>query len=130
MKIKFNAGYAVAFLALLAVIVYIALFVTQPFIRHHFGDVLIMWFMYCFFRLWWANPPRLLWVWLFMFATAVEVGQYFGLVYLLGLGHSQLARIVIGVTFDWWDIVMYGAGAVGIAVYEQWVKISQKSIHS
>lgn len=119
MKIKFSLTYAVAFTVLLAAIIYIAMFVTQPFIRGHFGDVLIMWFMYCFVRMWVANPSRYLWVWLLVFAVGVEVGQYFGLIYLLGLGQSQLARIVIGVTFDWWDIVMYTVGGVLIWVYEK-----------
>jgi len=36
----------------------------------------------------------------------------------LGLGHSQLARIVIGTTFDPYDILMYAIGCALIFVYD------------
>jgi len=48
----------------------------------------------------------------------VEIGQYFGLVYWFGLGHSQLARIIIGTTFDVWDIVLYFIGCVLLYLFE------------
>ena len=44
------------------------------------------------------------------FAILVEIGQYFGLVYLLGLGHIEFFRILIGTGFSWWDMVCYAAG--------------------
>lgn len=53
-------------------------------------------------------------VWLFSFA--VEIGQYFNLISILGLQHSALARIIIGVTFDFHDLLAYSAGAMLICV--------------
>jgi hypothetical protein len=41
----------------------------------------------------------------------VETAQYFKLVYVLGLGGSKLARLVIGSSFEWIDMLMYTAGA-------------------
>ena len=117
--ISISCKYLAAFLVLLAAIVAIALFVQGGFIRNHFGDILIVIFIYCFIKTFVRNRLKWLWLYIFIFATLVEIGQYFGLVYLLGLGHSQLARIVIGVTFDVWDIVMYFVGGVIILGYEK-----------
>ena len=118
MKIAFSFKYFMAFMILFAAIVAIALFVEGGFIRNHFGDVLIVIFIYCFIRIFLRNRIKLLWLYIFAFAVLVEFMQYFGLVYMLGLGHSQLARVVIGVTFDWWDIVMYFWGCALIFLFE------------
>jgi len=120
MKLTFNLKYLLAFLILFAAIAAIAIFVPGGFIRYHFGDILIVIFIYCFIRIFVRNRLKWLPLYIFIFATLVEIGQYFGLVYWLGLGHSQLARIVIGTTFDVWDIVMYFIGCVLIFIFEWW----------
>ncbi|MCL2400927.1 MAG: DUF2809 domain-containing protein [Defluviitaleaceae bacterium] len=116
---NFNIKYLIAFIFLFAAIVYIAMFIHGGFIRNHLGDILIVIFIYCFIRIFVRDRLKLLPLYIFVFATLVEIGQYFGLVYRLGLGHSQLARVVIGVTFDIWDIVMYFIGCVLIAFFEK-----------
>jgi len=120
MEIKFDFKYLIAFLILFAAIVAIALFVTGGFLRNHFGDTLIVIFIYCFIRIFVRNRLKWLPLYIFIFATLVEIGQYFGLVYWLGLGHSQLARIVIGTTFDVYDIVMYFVGCLMIFAHDKW----------
>lgn len=112
MKIAFNFKFFMAFMFLFAAIVAIALFIETGFIRNHFGDILIVVFIWCFIRIFLRNELKWLWLYIFIFAALVEFGQYLGLIYMLGLGHSQLARVVIGVTFDWWDIVMYFIGCM------------------
>jgi len=119
MKLKFSIKYFTAFLTLLALITAIALFTQSGFIRNHFGDILIVIFIYCFIRTFIANKIKHLWLYIFAFAAFVEFMQYFGLVYMLGLGHSQLARVVIGVTFDWWDIAMYFIGCIIVYFIER-----------
>jgi hypothetical protein len=49
----------------------------------------------------------------------VEIGQYFNLVNLLGLGNNTLARIIIGTCFDLMDIVCYLVGCAGLFLF-QW----------
>ena len=49
----------------------------------------------------------------FLFACFVEVLQYFQLVETLGITNRAL-RIILGSTFDWKDIVCYGAGCIFI----------------
>jgi len=118
MKIKFSFKYLIAFLFLFIIIAAIALFMDGGFIRYHFGDVLIVIFIYCCIRILIRNRLRWLPLYIFIFATLVEISQYFGLVYMLGLGHSQIARVVIGTTFDPYDILMYAIGCVLIFLYD------------
>jgi len=116
-KIRFSFKYFIAFVLLFITIAAIALFMSGGFIRYHFGDILIVIFIYCFIRIFIRNRLRGLPLYIFIFAVLVEIGQYFGLVYILGLGHSQLARVVIGTTFDPYDILMYAIGCILIFVY-------------
>jgi hypothetical protein len=44
------------------------------------------------------------------FAYTVEITQYFRLADALGLGPHSLARILIGSSFSWGDIIAYTAG--------------------
>lgn len=53
-----------------------------------------------------------------LFSYGVEIMQYFNLVELLGLGEYKLARIVIGTSFAWSDLLAYTAGAVIVGVVE------------
>ena len=108
----FSWRYLLAFLIMLAAIIAIALFITTGFIRNHFGDILIVILIYCGVKIFICQYVKWLPLYIFIFATLVEVGQYFNLVYLLGLADFPLARIAIGMTFDWWDIVMYFIGCV------------------
>ena len=119
MNIKFSIKYFAAFLILFAVIIAIAIFIEGGFIRNHFGDILIVIFIYCFVRSFIRNRLKWLWLHIFVFATFIEFMQYFRLVYMLGLGHSRLARVIIGTTFDWWDIVMYFIGCTLIYLFER-----------
>lgn len=121
MKFGFNYRYLIAFSVILMAIVAIALFVSGGFVRYHFGDILIVILIYCFVRIFIRNRLKLLPLYIFAFAVLVEIGQYFGLIYMLGLENSQFARIVIGTTFDVWDIVMYFIGCVVLFIYD-WLK--------
>jgi hypothetical protein len=52
------------------------------------------------------------------FSFAMELGQFVNVIELIGLQESQLARIVLGTTFDWLDLIAYslGGGAVWVVV--------------
>lgn len=45
-----------------------------------------------------------------LFSFAVEIGQYFKLIEILGLQEYKWARIVIGTSFSWWDLLCYVVG--------------------
>ena len=106
-------GYGLAALLLLVIEVLIALYVRDAFIRPYGGDVLVTWLICCALRTVWPQGYRLpIAGGVLAFAVLVEVGQYFGLVYLLGLGHIAFFRILIGTGFSWWDMLCYAAGCI------------------
>jgi len=102
--------YCIASAALLLLIVFIAMFVHDRFVRPYGGDVLITIFICCFVRIFFQGKIKLLPIWVFLFAVAVEVGQYFGIVDIIGLGHIRFFRILIGTSFSWADIICYAVG--------------------
>ena len=113
-----NIKYLWAFIVLLTIEILIALFVVDNFIRYHIGDVLVVVVIYSFIKTFTRKEIKWLWLYIFIFATMVEIGQFFNIVQLLGLGEYRLARIIIGTNFDIWDIICYLIGCVGIWVFE------------
>lgn len=111
-KLSPRIKYAIAFLLILVLIVLIALFVRDRFIRPYGGDVLVTVLICCFVRIIFPRRVKLLPLWVFLFATAVEIGQYFNMVDLLGLGHIRLFRIALGTSFSWPDLLCYAAGCL------------------
>lgn len=105
-----RAKYALTFLALLGIEVFIALFVHDRFIRPYLGDVLVVWVIYAFLRIFFPTGRPWLPAGVTAFAALVEVGQAFSLVDRLGLGHIRFFRILLGSTFDWADLLCYCAG--------------------
>ena len=114
-RARLRIGYGLAALLLLVAEVLIALFVRDRFIRPYGGDILVTLLICCVIRVALPQGYRLpIGGGVLLFAVLVEIGQYFGLVYLLGLGHIAFFRILIGTGFSWWDMVCY---AVGCAVF-------------
>lgn len=108
-----------AFLGLLGVEIFIALCVRDAFIRPYGGDILVTVLLCCFGRIFFPEKPRLLPLWVFLFAAGVEAGQYFDYVSLLGLGDSPFFRTLLGSSFSWADILCYGAGCGVFAVLDK-----------
>ena len=117
---KKRLGYLLVFLLLLAVEIYIALYVRDRVIRPFLGDMIVVWVVYCFVRVF--IPERFVWLplYVFLFAACVEVLQYFHLADLPVFGGSRFMRIVLGSVFDWMDIACYGAGCLVLAGWEWW----------
>ena len=101
--------YLAAFLILLAVEICIGLFVHDAFIRPYVGDVLVTVLLCVLVRTLWPEGMKLLPVWVFLFAVAVEFAQLLGLAKLLGL-EGTVVGVIMGATFDWKDILCYGIG--------------------
>ena len=116
---RIRIGYAIATFLILAAEVFIALYVRDAFIRPYGGDILVTLLLCCMIRIVLPRGYRLpIAGGVLVFAVLVEVGQYFGLVYLLGLGHIEFFRIIIGTGFSWWDMLCYAVGCVLFAAMD------------
>ena len=109
---KKRLGYILAFTILLITEILIALFVRDDFIRPYGGDILVTVLICAAVRIVFPTGVRLLPLWVFLFAAAVEIGQYFNFVTLLGLGNIAFFRILLGSTFSPADLICYAVGCV------------------
>ena len=125
MKIKFSLKYLLLFILLLFTEIFIALYVHDRFIRPYFGDVLVVVLIYAFIRIFFSENSKKvikkIAIGCLIFACLIEIGQYFHLVDILGLGHIKIARIIIGTGFTWWDILAYLGGYIMILLMEFFV---------
>lgn len=110
--------YLAAFIIIFMVEAWIALYVRDRFIRPYIGDMLVVVLVYCLVRTVFPGGIRRLPLYIFLFASGVELLQYFHLVDLLGLQGYTAARIILGSVFDWKDIACYGAGCLLLQIFE------------
>lgn len=110
--------YAILFVLLVAVEVLIALFVHDDFIRPYIGDVIVVWVMYCFIRIFLPEGIKLLPLYLLLFSVAIEIAQYFNYVALLGLNDNEFFRILLGTSFSFADIICYAVGSIPCFIWE------------
>ena len=89
---------------------FIALFVHDRFIRPYFGDVLVVILVYSAVRVIFPEKPKLLPIYVFIFAVLVEVSQHLDLVELLGGG--VILSTIIGTSFSWLGIFCYFFGTL------------------
>jgi hypothetical protein len=99
--------------------VYIALDVNDAFVRPYVGDMLVVMLLYCglqtFVKISMLNAA----VFVLIFATIIEILQYFNWVQLLHLESNDMARVVMGTSFEWLDILAYSVGTVVVIVVEK-----------
>lgn len=103
-RVKWNLRYFCLGIVLTFVEVFIALYVHDDFIRPIFGDVLVVFVLYCFLNSVCTLRYRVFYVTLF--ACFVELLQYIHIVDLMGI-KQPVIRVLIGTTFDWMDIGAY-----------------------
>ena len=117
-NIKFNFKYLISFLFIFAAEVFIALYVHDKIIRPYIGDVLVVILMYTFIRIF-TEKLRFLPIYLLIFASLVEIAQYFNIVSILGLANNKAASIIIGSSFDFADIGCYLCGSILLIIFEK-----------
>ncbi|MPM02559.1 hypothetical protein SDC9_48808 [bioreactor metagenome] len=115
---RINKKYIISFLILFIVEALIALFVHDNFIRPYIGDILVIILMYTFIRGVIDKKIKILPIYLFLFASFVEVMQYFKVIELLNLENNKVASIIMGTSFDIKDILCYFIGSMILIIYE------------
>lgn len=125
-KINPRVIYFLAFLIILTAEVLIALFVDDKFIRPYGGDILVTVLICCFIRIFFTNKIKLLPIFVFLFAFAVEIGQYFNYVELLGLDDIAFFRIALGSSFSFADLACYAVGCLAFFACEKFITSKTK----
>jgi len=113
--LKFKLKYFILAAILFLIEVLIALFIHDNFIRPFVGDVLVVILIYCFVKSFFNLPVIITAIAVLLFSYLIEVLQYFKIVNILGLQNFNLARVVIGTSFEWTDLLAYTLG-IGLVV--------------
>ena len=111
-RVRLHRGYAVIAATIFVIEVCIALFVRDSFVRPVLGDVLAVMLVYCAVLAVVDLRPAGAALFAFAVGVGVELLQYGNVLQLLGLEHNPVARVVLGTTFSWGDIVAYAVGAI------------------
>jgi hypothetical protein len=109
----FRIKYLLLTILLFVIEVLIALYIHDKIIRPYIGDLLVAILIYCFLRTFINLSVITTAMLTLLFSYTVETLQYFKIVDLLGLHDSKIARIIIGTSFEWSDILSY---TIGIAI--------------
>ena len=120
--LKFNLRYFLLAIGLFIIEVLIALYMHDRIIRPYIGDLLVVILIYCFVKAFVNTRVFKTAVAVLVFSYAVEVTQYFKLVEVIGLGKSRLARIILGSSFEWVDMLAYTAGILIVLAIEQFLQ--------
>lgn len=118
MKLKFNIPYFIAFVILFCVEALIAIYLKDGFIRHTFGDYLVVILLYCFFKSFIRGMTFQTALAVLIISYAIEFLQLTNFLELLQLQDSSLAKTILGSTFHMSDLVAYSLGVITILIFE------------
>lgn len=113
-----NWKYGLVSLIMLAIEVYIALYVQDAFVRPYIGDVLVIILIYTVMRTFTPRWRGKLPLYILLFAIGVEGLQYINILKVLGLQHNAFLSIVMGTVFDIKDIYCYVVGGILLILWE------------
>lgn len=111
-KLRFDKKSFFIFLLIFLAEVIIALFLYDPIIRPYAGDILVVMLIYYFIKSFLQTNPLYIAVGVLLFAYLVEFGQYIKLIEIFNLQDNKLARVIIGTSFSWIDMLCYTIGAI------------------
>jgi hypothetical protein len=118
MNLTFNKHFFFLFLLLLATEIFIAIYLKSGFIRHTFGDFLVVILMFCFVKSFIPIKPIYLAVGVLAFSFFIEFLQLFNVLKFLGLEQNSLANIILGSTFHLSDLLAYTLGTLTILIID------------
>lgn len=110
--------YLLLFSVFLAIEVLIALYVRDSFIRPYVGDAIVTVLICSFVRIIFPEKIKFLPLYVCAFAFAVEIGQYFDMVSVIGLSENRFFSILLGSTFSAADLFCYAIGCIVFALFE------------
>jgi len=118
----FKKTYFVLAIILFLVELFIGIYVKDDFIRPYGGDFLVVILLYFLVRAFFNISVYRAAIYVLIFSFAVEFAQYFKIVEVLGLQDIKLARIIIGTSYAFEDLVAYFLGIVAVILGEYFIK--------
>ncbi|HEY4149866.1 MAG TPA: DUF2809 domain-containing protein [Chitinophagaceae bacterium] len=106
----FHRGYFILTVLLFTTEVLIGVYMHDAVIRPYGGDFLVVILLYCLVKSFWNLPVGITAVTVLLFAYLVEGLQYIHFINILGLEKSAVARVIMGTSFAWTDMLMYTLG--------------------
>lgn len=100
------------FITCLTIEILIAIFIHDNLIRPYIGDILVIITIYFFIKIFYTKKINVMPIYVFLFATFIEILQYINIVSLLSLQNNKVLSTIIGSTFDVKDIICYGIGTI------------------
>lgn len=114
----FNKTYFILAVLLFVTEVVIALFVHDSIIRPYGGDFLVVILLYCIVKAFFSLPVIKTSIAVLAFSFLIELLQYNNFIGYLGLENSDLARTIIGNSYEWIDLLAYVLGIATVIITE------------
>lgn len=115
--LKFNFNPFIAFTLLFLTEIAIAVFFKGGFIRHTFGDYLVVLLLYFFLKSFISISNNTLAGITLLIAITVELIQLTPLLKIIGLENQYLANLIFGNTFSITDLLAYTLGYITIITF-------------
>jgi hypothetical protein len=97
----------------------IAIFFKEGFIRHTFGDFLVVILLYCLFKSFIRGNELPIALATLGIAFVIEFLQLTDFLKIVGLEHSKWAALVFGNSFSVQDLVAYTLGILTVIILEK-----------
>lgn len=127
---QFNRNYFLLTVLLFLTEIAIAIYVHDDFLRPYFGDFLVVILLYCFVKSFVKVSVLVAASLVLIFSFGIEIAQHFNMVEKLGLQHSKIARVVLGNSFAWMDLLAYVLGILTVIGIETFHLKRKNKIHN
>ena len=121
--LKFNKSYAIYAFILFLLEVWIAVVFKSGFIRHTFGDFLVVILLYCALKSFINMKPIYMAIIVLCIAFSIEFLQLANLLEFLKLEDSYFTKLILGSTFHISDLIAYTLGCVTVLIAELGFKV-------
>lgn len=115
---KLNKSYLLITAIILVIEVLIAIYLKNGFIRHTFGDYLVVILIHSFFKSFIRIDSITLAISVLAFAFTIEFLQLINILEMLNLQNNHLAKLILGSTFQISDLVAYALGIITVLIIE------------
>jgi hypothetical protein len=107
------------FLIILIIEILIALYIKGGFIRHVFGDYLVVLMLYYFFRSFIKLKPIYTALLTLCIAYIIEFLQFINIIEILNIKQHTVTTLILGTTFSIHDLIAYTLGFLTIIFIEK-----------